>query len=127
LSEAIFVALKYPGKYILDRGKIILIAWISLGWGYLTDVLNHPFSALNPVGLIGLFVILIKRFARSWPLLLSISAMNLTLLAPLLIGHLEIRYLLLFKQLPLTLPVAIAYVGRQELQIRVPKGLIDKL
>ena len=127
LSEAILVALKHPGEYVLDRGKFIGIAWISLGYGYLADVLNHPFSALNLVGLIGFFVILIKRFARSWPLLLSITAIYSTVLIPLLIGHLEIRYLLPFKLLPLLLPIAIAHVGREEFQFRVSKGLIDKL
>jgi hypothetical protein len=126
LSEAILVALKNPLEYTLDRGKYIGTAWISLGYGYLADVLNHPFSALNLVGFIGFFMILVKRFARSWPLLLSISAIYLALLAPLLIGHLEIRYLLPFKLLPLLLPVAVAYVGKQELQFRVPKDSIDK-
>lgn len=127
LSEAMLVALKNPGEYILDRGKFIGTAWISLGYGSLANVLNHPLSALNLVGLVGFFVILIKRFVRGWPLLLSVSAIYLTLLIPLLIGHLEIRYLLPFKLLPLLLPIAIAHVGRQEFQGRVSKRLLDKL
>jgi len=118
LSEAIMVALKNPGEYSLDRGKFIGSAWIS------TEL---PFSALNLVGLIGFFVILIKRFARSWPLLLSITAIYSTLLIPLLIGHLEVRYLLPFNLLPLLLPIAIAHVGRQEFQFRVSKASIDNL
>jgi len=127
LTEAILVALKNPGEYILDRGKFIGKAWISLGYGYLKDVLNHPFSAVDLVGLIGFFVILIKRFARSWPLLLSISAIYVTVLVPLLIGHIEIRYLLPFKLLPLLLPIAVAHVGREEFQFRGSKGLINNL
>jgi hypothetical protein len=131
LSEAILVALKNPGEYVLDRGKFIGIAWISSEIGQIwlppelgrnLNVFNHSFSALNLFGLIGFFVILIKRSARSWPLLLSITAIYSTLLIPLLIGHLEIRYLLPFKLLPLLLPIAIAHVGRQEFQLRVSKG-----
>ena len=126
LTEAILVAFKNPGEYVLDRGKFIGIAWISSEIGQNLNGFNHPFSALNLVGLIGFFVILIKRFTISWPLLISITAIYSTLLIPLLIGHIEIRYLLSFKLLPLLLPIAVAHVGKQELQFRVSKGLIDK-
>jgi hypothetical protein len=136
LSEAILVALKNPGEYALDRGKFIGIAWISSELGQIwlppelgrnLNVFNYPFSVLNLVGLIGFFVILIKRFTSSWPLLLSITAIYSILLIPLLIGHLEIRYLLPFKLLPLLLPIATAHIGRQEFQLRASKDLIDKL
>lgn len=123
LSEATLVAFKNPVEYALDRGKFIGIAWISAED---SATFKHPFSALNLVGLVGFFVILTKRFTTSWPLRLSITSIYSTLLIPLLIGHIEIRYLLPFKLLPLLLPIAIAHVGRQEFQSRVSKGLIDR-
>jgi hypothetical protein len=110
LSEAILVALKNPVEYALDRGKFIGIAWSSSELGQMGDVFNHPLSAFNLVGLLGFFVILVKRFARCWPLFVSITTIYLTLLIPLLIGHIEIRYLLPFKILPLLIPVLLFHV-----------------
>jgi hypothetical protein len=121
LSEAILVALKNPVEYALDRGKFIGIAWSSSELGQMADVFNHPLSALNLVGLLGFFVILVKRFARCWPLFVSITTIYFTLLIPLFIGHIEIRYLLPFKLLPLLLPVVIVHVVRQVSQLRDEK------
>jgi hypothetical protein len=97
LTEAMKVALKNPVDYVADRGKFLGIAWSSSELGQMADVFNHPLSLLNFTALIAFFVIIIKNRKILWPSLLAISLISLSVFIPLLVGHIEIRYLLPLK------------------------------